>query len=111
MQNRESKPQKGRAYWSGWVALFEKTPVTQSEFSNQHGLKLKTFQTWLYLLRSEQKDTPPSAQKPSFVEVVEAKPAQNGDAGCSLIVGSIELSFKNTPSTDYMASLVSKIDK
>lgn len=42
---------QGRAFWEKVIAEFETSGSTHREFAASRGLKLTTFQTWLYQIR------------------------------------------------------------
>lgn len=105
MARNETARARGRAYWTGVVAQFERSGERQAEFCARRGVGLSSLRHWLYRLRRESRE----AGKPTerFVPVVVSGAAQtDGTAVCKLRVAGAELSFSELPPAGYVAELL-----
>lgn len=85
------------------VALYRQSHLTQSEFARQHGLKLCTFQQWLYA-----KAVPISP--PSFKEVFLPAAPLTEPAAVEIILGTdLHLKLRSAVNSKFLAQLIKSL--
>ena len=94
---------RGREFWAGVIAEYERGNLSQAEFCERQGLNVWTFRGWLYRLRSE---APP--EMPRFVEVVGALEAPT--PGCIVRIGHTVIEFSALPEPGFLADLVAELE-
>lgn len=90
------------------VAKYHASGLTQREFARQHGVKLGTFQQWVYRPR------PPQAvarrKQPAFQEVsLTAVPFLNGWAAELQLPRGVALRLNSHASAEWVGALVQKL--
>ena len=93
---------RGQAFWKKTVNEFDSSGLEQREFCEQQGLRLGTFQKWLYKLRSGE---------PSRLVRVAAVGGGEIDSGLELrLARGVALRFNAEVEPTYVAALVSALD-
>ena len=90
------------------VAKYQAGGLTQREFAQQQGVKLGTFQQWIYRPRSP---APIAArQKPAFQEVsITEVPFLNGWAAELQLPRGVALRLNSHASAEWVGALVQKL--
>jgi hypothetical protein len=94
----------GRDYWTRLVDQFNKSGNGQSQkvFAAANGVKLGTFQRWLYLLRRERTKT----ERGSQAKFIEIKAERRSGQPVRMRVGQAVIDFDRLPDTDWVAELI-----
>lgn len=95
---------QGRAFWEGTINEFMASGLAHKEFAALKGVKLYTFQSWLYRLRRERSSRP---QRLLPVRVAPAPAA----GPLVLEADGITLRFGVGTDVDYVARLVAALDR
>jgi transposase-like protein len=97
---------RDREYWQSLVKRYEESGESRANFVRSHGVKLGTFQSWLYKIRHERAQLttrPPCVTPQGFVEVVAQRCP---DQGMRMRVGSAILEFDRLPDTRWLSELI-----
>ena len=108
MARTGTKLGRGRAYWTGVVARFERSGERQAEFCERQSISLSSLQHWLYRLRREARKAGKPAER--FVPVVVSRAAPTDTTACRLRMAGAELSFSELPPAGYVAELLRLMD-
>ena len=95
---------RGRDFWAGMIAEYEREDLSQAEFCESQGLSVWTFRGWLYRLRSEAQ-----RERPRFVEVVGVVDAPT--PGCIVRAGQTQIEFRALPDPGYLAELLAELEE
>lgn len=97
---------RGREYWRSLVERYEEGEESRAVFVRNHGVKLGTFQSWLYKIRHERAQLTkrqPSVTPQGFIQVV----AQRCPDQCMRMrVGNAMLEFDSLPDTRWLSELI-----
>ena len=90
------------------VAKYQASGLTQREFAQQHGVKLGTFQRWIYRPRSPHSVA--RRKKPAFQEVSIAEvPFLNGWAAELQLPRGVALRLNSHASAEWVGALVQRL--
>lgn len=90
------------------VAKYQASGLTQREFAQQHGVKLGTFQQWVYRPRSPQPIT--GRKKPGFQEVsITEVPFLSGWAAELQLPRGVTLRLNSHASAEWVGALVQRL--
>ena len=90
------------------VAAYQASGLTQREFAQQHGVKLGTFQQWVYRPRSPHRVT--RRNKPAFQEIsITEVPFLNGWAAELQLPRGVALRLNSHVSVEWVGALVQKL--
>jgi hypothetical protein len=97
---------RGREYWQSLVERYEESDENRAIFVRNHGVKLGTFQSWLYKIRHERAQLTtrrPSVAPEGFIEVVAQRCP---DQVMRMRVGKAMLEFDRLPDTRWLSELI-----
>jgi len=90
------------------VAKYQTSGLTQREFAQQHGVKLGTFQQWIYRPRSPEPIA--RGKQPAFQEVsITEVPFLNGWAAELQLPRGVALRLNSHASAQWVGALVQKL--
>ncbi len=90
------------------VAKYQASELTQREFAQQHGVKLGTFQQWIYRPRLPHRIG--RAKKPAFQEVsITEVPFLNSWAAELQLPRGVTLRLNSQASAEWIGALVQKL--
>jgi len=90
------------------VTKYQSSRLTQREFARQHGVKLGTFQQWIYRPRFPQRIV--RRKKPAFQEVsITGVPFLNGWAAELQLPRGVALRLNCHASAEWISALVQKL--
>lgn len=98
---------KPRAFWEQLIAEFEESGGQHRAFARRAGVKLGTFQHWLYRLRRERAGQPVRLLP---VRVAEAS-APAGGPGVELAAAGVVLRFQPGVDARFVARLVVELEE
>jgi transposase-like protein len=100
------KHRRDREYWQSLVQRYEESGESRADFVRNHGVKLGTFQSWLYKIRHERAQLTtrrPCVTPQGFVEVVAQRYPEQG---MRMRVGTAMLEFNRLPDTRWLSELI-----
>jgi transposase-like protein len=90
------------------VAKYQSSGLRQREFAQQHGVKLSTFQQWIYRPRLPQRIA--RTKKPAFQEVsITEVPFLNSWAAELQLPRGVTLRLNSQASAEWIGALVQKL--
>src|SRR6266702_3027749 len=90
------------------VAKYQASGLTQREFAQQHGVKLGTFQQWMYRPQSPHRIT--RTKKPAFQEVsITEVPFLNSWAAELQLPRGVALRLNSHANAEWIGALVQKL--
>jgi hypothetical protein len=113
-RRRHEEPGKrfGRDHWVRVVAEFEASGEPQKDFAGRHGMRLGTFQSWLYQLRRERRDRrdAPKRAAREGVRMLPVVVAQGRDERIEVsVAGGAVVRFSSGVDPKYIAALVAEL--
>jgi len=96
-----------REFWAQLVEQYDKSGQSQKEFAATRGVKLGTFQRWLYLLRREQAKVERGPQ----AKFIEIKAERRAGQPVRMRVGQAVIEFDRLPDTGWVAELICSYER